>query len=244
MKASLNFPYELSFGPDRALYVLDPTAARIRRIEPASGMINTVAGNGSRTMSGDGGSPLQAGLGQTEGLAIDSSGNLYVTEFASGRIRIIRTAAANAAAPKQFTPPPAAAISSSAEAIPVTADRMETFLRGKIGVWTAEDAKTVLGAVRDQRQGQAGISLTFATPGTNFSTAVLEFGVGGKLATVTLWLAQNLRWDQQLAYMKGKFPGDNFKVEQSGDNTSYTFNGSRTSFLVQPAGTIVSMSIF
>lgn len=241
VKASLTWPYDLAFGPDRALYVLDTNGARIRRIDSASGIITTVAGNGSHTVSGDGGSPLQAGLGDLRGLAIDSAGNLYAAEQSTGRVRIIR---ANTASPREISMPHDEPTSSSTPAIQVSADRMETFLRGKLGVWTAEDAKIVLGAVRDQHQEQAGIFLTFATAGTNFSTAALEFSAGGKLATITLSPARPVEWAHQLAYMKEKFPGDTFTVAQSGDNTSYIFNRSRTSFLVQPDGKIASMSIF
>jgi hypothetical protein len=72
----------------------------------------------------------------------------------------------------------------------------------------------------------------------------LAFGANGKLANVTFYPSQLLKWDRQLAYMKTTFAGDEFKAEQSGDNTIYTFSRSRTSFVVQPDGTIVAMSIF
>jgi hypothetical protein len=44
--------------------------------------------------------------------------------------------------------------------------------------------------------------------------------------------------------MKTRFPGDEFKAEQAGDNTVYTVASRRTSFTVQPDGTIVLMTIF
>ena len=94
----MNWPYDLAFGPDRALYILDTNAGRIRRIDGSSQTITTVAGNGTHILSGDGGPPSEAGLGQPEGLAFDDAGNLYVTDARSGRIRMMRRL-------RQFTPP-------------------------------------------------------------------------------------------------------------------------------------------
>ena len=92
LNSGLFTPTEIAFGPDRKLYVLDVDHARIRRIDLVSGTISTVAGNGEPTASGDGGPPLGAGLGAPRGLAIDSAGNLYVTDVKSGRLRIVRPA--------------------------------------------------------------------------------------------------------------------------------------------------------
>ncbi|HUA57870.1 MAG TPA: hypothetical protein VML19_03900, partial [Verrucomicrobiae bacterium] len=56
--------------------------------------------------------------------------------------------------------------------------------------------------------------------------------------------AWKIAWSAQLAYMKGKFAGDDFKLEQQGDNVAYTFSRSRTTFVVQPDGSLLSMTIF
>ncbi len=55
----------------------------IRRV--ASGIITTVAGNGTEGMAGDGGSALDAQLSTPSGVAVDSAGNLYIADGA--RIR-------------------------------------------------------------------------------------------------------------------------------------------------------------
>jgi sugar lactone lactonase YvrE len=89
VKASLISPSELALGSYGALYVLDRDSARIRRIDLVSGIISTVAGNGDHTTSGDGDSPLKAGLGAPQGLAVDSHDDLYVTDSQSSRLRVI-----------------------------------------------------------------------------------------------------------------------------------------------------------
>lgn len=65
------------------------------------GNIATVAGNGSGTFSGDGGPAASAGLNHPRALAVDASGNLYISDVDNLRIRrvspggIISTVAGN-----------------------------------------------------------------------------------------------------------------------------------------------------
>ena len=51
------------------------------------GAISTVVGSGSGTYSGDAGPALKAGVPSPSGLALDSSGNLYILEAGIGRVR-------------------------------------------------------------------------------------------------------------------------------------------------------------
>jgi sugar lactone lactonase YvrE len=90
-KARLDSPAELAIGPDRQLFVLDSTSRRIRRIDLASGIITTFAGNGESTTSGDNGPAIKAGLGSPAGIAADAAGNVYVTDLDSKQLRIIRS---------------------------------------------------------------------------------------------------------------------------------------------------------
>ncbi len=78
----------------------------VRKVDATTGIITTVAGNG-RFYSGavptpvEGGSALSAQLNRVHGLAVDSTGNLYIAESASHRVRkvdprgIITTVAGN-----------------------------------------------------------------------------------------------------------------------------------------------------
>lgn len=60
---------------------------RIRRVDGATGIINTVAGTGERGFDGDGGPASEAQLGEMRGLAVDGSGNLYIADYGNDRIR-------------------------------------------------------------------------------------------------------------------------------------------------------------
>ena len=53
----------------------------------SQGNIATIAGNGSQAFSGDGGLAASAGLNHPRGLAVDSSGNVYISDVDNHRIR-------------------------------------------------------------------------------------------------------------------------------------------------------------
>ena len=61
---------------------------RIRRID-AEGVITTIAGTGERGFGGDGGPATEAQFSLPRDLAVDGSGNLYVTDVGNHRIRRI-----------------------------------------------------------------------------------------------------------------------------------------------------------
>ena len=65
---------------------------RVRRIASATGVIATVAGNGTSGLSGDGGPATQAQLNLPSGLALDSAANLYIADTGNGRIREVTAA--------------------------------------------------------------------------------------------------------------------------------------------------------
>lgn len=78
VSALLNAPQGLAMDSSGALYVADAGNYAIRKIY--QGVITTVAGNGAQGTSCANGSALGTGLNLPEGLAVDSSGNLYISE--------------------------------------------------------------------------------------------------------------------------------------------------------------------
>ncbi len=100
--ASLYGPDSVALDASGNLYITDYFNHRIRRVDARSGIISTVAGNGSRGFSGDGGAATVAGLSYPTGVALDAAGNLYVADRFNNRIRkvaagsgIITTVAGN-----------------------------------------------------------------------------------------------------------------------------------------------------
>jgi uncharacterized protein (TIGR03437 family) len=75
--AELSNPGGVAVDPSGNLYISD--AARVREI--SNGIINTVAGNGTNGFSGDNGPGTSAQLSNPAGVAVDSSGNLYISEM-------------------------------------------------------------------------------------------------------------------------------------------------------------------
>ncbi len=84
--AQLNLPYGLAVDSTGAVYVADLGNNRVRKITPG-GTISTVAGNGAMLSAGDGGAATAASLMSPRNLAIDASGNLYISEFDGHRVR-------------------------------------------------------------------------------------------------------------------------------------------------------------
>jgi uncharacterized protein (TIGR03437 family) len=77
--AELNFPTSVAVDGFGDLYIADSDNYRVRKVAAATGVITTVAGNGSAgNDSGDGGPATSATLSFPSGVAVDGSGNLYI----------------------------------------------------------------------------------------------------------------------------------------------------------------------
>src|SRR5438046_2133895 len=90
--ASLNTPSGVALDASGNLYIADFCNDRIRKVDAATGIITTVAGNGSPAFAGDGGAATSASLNSPSGVALDASGNLYIADFFDNRIRKVDAA--------------------------------------------------------------------------------------------------------------------------------------------------------
>jgi streptogramin lyase len=86
-KAQLNGPFDICFDRAGNLYFSDTFNNRIRRVDAASGVITTVAGNGEKGFSGDGGPAVDAALNEPYGVVVDRAGNLYIADRLNRRVR-------------------------------------------------------------------------------------------------------------------------------------------------------------
>lgn len=88
VNARLNQPRGLAVDDSGNIYFADSGNHCIRKVDGA-GIITTVAGTGSPGFSGDGRPAVSGRLTNPFGVAVDSSGNLYVADLGNHRIRKI-----------------------------------------------------------------------------------------------------------------------------------------------------------
>ena len=87
LSAYLAIPYGLAVDSAGNLYIAQAngSGANLVRKVSANGVITTAAGGG--TASGDGGSATSASLARPLGVAVDTAGNLFITEANGNRVR-------------------------------------------------------------------------------------------------------------------------------------------------------------
>ncbi len=100
LAAGIDMPAGVVVDGNGAVYIADYWNDRVRKVSP-EGIISTVAGNGLWGLPGDNGQGTEASIRSPYGLALDSNGNLYISESDGARVRkllttkIIQTVAGN-----------------------------------------------------------------------------------------------------------------------------------------------------
>lgn len=94
--ARLNSPSQVAFDLAGNMYILDVMNLRVRKVSPL-GVITTVAGNGTRGFSGDGGPATAAQLNMGPNadygaLKVDTTGNVYIADHSNRRVRRVDAA--------------------------------------------------------------------------------------------------------------------------------------------------------
>lgn len=79
-------------GQEQYLYIADQSNNRIRAVDLRTGLILTIAGNGTASYNGDGMPATEACLAGPSGLAIGPDGFLYIADTFNGRVRAVNFA--------------------------------------------------------------------------------------------------------------------------------------------------------
>lgn len=86
-EASLAGPSGLALESDGTLYIADTFNGRIRAIDPVTGLIRTVVGDGGEYRYQGPAEPPSPSLSRPSGITLDSQGNLYITDSDNHLIR-------------------------------------------------------------------------------------------------------------------------------------------------------------
>ena len=112
----------MAFGCGGNLFMTDDMNNVVREVTLSTGIVNTVAGNGTAGYSGDGGPATLAEFTHTESIAFDSAGDLYVVDYGNNVVRKVTnicgatytpTLTATATYTPTSTPTPTSALSAT-----------------------------------------------------------------------------------------------------------------------------------
>lgn len=87
LEIAIGQPFGVEVGPDGALYITEVLHHRVRRLDLQSGRLSTIAGNGEKGYSGDGGPARKARLNEPYEVRFDADGNIYFVEMQNHLVR-------------------------------------------------------------------------------------------------------------------------------------------------------------
>ncbi|MBI1922332.1 MAG: chitobiase/beta-hexosaminidase C-terminal domain-containing protein [Geobacter sp.] len=87
VEIGINSPFGVALDGAGNLYIADTYNARVRKVAAGTGIVTTVAGNGTGGFSGDGGPATSASFSGPIGVAVDNAGNIYIADSSNNRIR-------------------------------------------------------------------------------------------------------------------------------------------------------------
>jgi sugar lactone lactonase YvrE len=89
--AMINGPRGVAFDALGNMYIADMVNHMIRKVS-TTGIITTVAGNGTPGPGGDNGPAIDAQLNQPSGVSLDAAGNIFIADFNNSRVRKVTAA--------------------------------------------------------------------------------------------------------------------------------------------------------
>jgi hypothetical protein len=216
--------FDLCVTSSRELYIADGYNNRVRKVD-SSGIITTVAGNGSKGFSGDGGPATEASLDRPCSIAFDLEGNMYIAE--SGNLWIRKVDKSGIITTIMST----GIRGDSGDGGPAT----EATLYGWIGIRFDRagnlyvcQADTFGGSVsncRIRRIDPSGVVTAFAGTGKSGNG-----GDGGPALKATFKLVSDIVFDKQgNTYIADYYGNRVRKIDQSGIITTVVGGGSSSS---------------
>lgn len=86
-KVNIGQPFGVLIGPDGAMYVTEVENHRVLRVDLKTNQVTTVAGNGTKGYSGDGGPATEAQLNEPYEVRFATNGDMYFVEMQNHLIR-------------------------------------------------------------------------------------------------------------------------------------------------------------
>lgn len=87
--SNLNHPTHMSVAPNGKFIIAAWHNSKLMEFDPATTELTTICGNGMRSFGGDGGPAKDALLDLPTSTAFDADGNMYITDQANQRIRVV-----------------------------------------------------------------------------------------------------------------------------------------------------------
>lgn len=88
--AKMYAPCKIAVDAAGDVYIADQGSHVIRKVSASNGIISTLAGTGAAGYSGDGGPASSAKLKSPQAIAVDASGNVFITDTGNSVIRAVR----------------------------------------------------------------------------------------------------------------------------------------------------------
>jgi sugar lactone lactonase YvrE len=173
-RAELLFPTGVVVDAVGDLFIADSGNSVIREVN-TSGIITTVAGNGTHGYSGDNGPATTAKLYDAAGVALDNSGDLFIADTFNNRIRRVTLPAVvvvnRDATTTALVPSNTAVFAGQPITFTATVAVKSPGAGTPTGTVTFYDGKTALGTVKLDGSAQATLTTSQLAVGTHLITA-------------------------------------------------------------------------
>lgn len=160
IRAQLNQPASVAVDSTGNLYIADEGNSAIRKVTAATGVITTIAGNGTVGFSSDGGPASAAELAHPFGVAIGPGDRVYVADMLNNRVRALP-------GPPATQPPLVAPVFTGGQSVPAGATAVLTF------------------PITNTASGQAAMGVSFNSALSSGLVVATPNGLSGSCGTVS-----------------------------------------------------------